>query len=405
MTLTAIIIMGIAALLSRFLRRFRRAGLLFISLVALYALQPSGLDLVLPTATVVLVVGAWWIVAFEASNFRRIAALVFIFVIVILLVIVKLPILQSTITSAASQAINQPLPLNWQWFGFSYIAFRLMHVLLDFRSGILQKRIAALPFVDFALYVIFFPALAAGPIDRIEHFTKNLDTLNTNQVADGFIRIGVGLFKKFVLADTLAYIALSPQLVEQAKPNTLLMWVMLYAYAFQLFFDFSGYTDIAIGTGLLAGIRLPENFNSPYLKPNITVFWNNWHMTLSMWFRNYIFTPLSRTLINSSLKSHKLLVIFIAQIVTMVLIGLWHGIAWNFVLWGLWHGVGLWFHKWFTDHSHGWNERLQQSPRLDQAASIVNVVLTFHFVAIGWIFFALPSLPLISKALLGLVGR
>jgi D-alanyl-lipoteichoic acid acyltransferase DltB (MBOAT superfamily) len=107
----------------------------------------------------------------------------------------------------------------------------------------------------------------------------------------------------------------------------------------------------------------------------------------------------------SRLKSHKMWIILIAQVVTMVLIGLWHGAAWNFVLWGLWHGVGLWIHKWLTDHTRGWDAIVQTNPALSRTVHVLSVVTTFHFVAIGWVFFALPSLPLIEKALAGLVGR
>ncbi|HLY24866.1 MAG TPA: MBOAT family O-acyltransferase, partial [Aggregatilineales bacterium] len=182
------------------------------------------------------------------------------------------------------------------------------------------------------------------------------------------------------------------------------LWIMLYAYAFRLFFDFSGYTDIAIGIALLAGIHLPENFSAPYLKRNITAFWNSWHITLATWFRNYFFTPLSRALMATRLRSRRMLIILIAQVSTMVLIGLWHGIALNFVLWGAWHGLGLWLHRWQVDHSQGWDAYVAKRPRLARAVHLGSVLATFHFVAIGWVFFALPDPALIGKTLAGLVG-
>ncbi|MCC7449553.1 MAG: MBOAT family protein, partial [Anaerolineae bacterium] len=215
-----------------------------------------------------------------------------------------------------------------------------------------------------------------------------------------------GLFKKFVIADTLARMALSPLLVNQmsAATSPVSVWLMLYAFTFQIYFDFSGYTDIAIGIGKLAEITLPENFNRPYTRRNITVFWNNWHITLSTWFRNYFFTPFSRFLMQTPLKSRRLTIIFVAQVCTMVLIGLWHGANINFILWGLWHGVGLWFHKWLTDHTRSWDEYVQARPRLAKTVEVLSILTTFHFVALGWLFFALPDLRLIIKALGGLIG-
>jgi len=336
----------------------------------------------------------------EDVETRRHFALAFIALIVILLFVVKLPALQQAISYTT---LRTTFP-DWQWFGFSYIAFRLMHILLDYRSG----RLPVLPLADFALYVTFFPALPAGPIDRVERFKRELDQpreLDSRRVGEGLRRIGMGLFKKFIIADLLAYFALSPELVQQTTQGLpLTMWLMLYAYSFRLFFDFSGYSDIAIGIGILAGLTLPENFANPYGKRNITQFWNSWHMSLSTWFRNYVFTPFSRALMRTRLRSRRLTMILMAQVVTMVLIGLWHAVAWNFVLWGLWHGVGLWFHKWLTERTRAWDEVVQARPRLRQAVHILSILTTFHFVALGWVFFALPDLSLIRKVLAGLLG-
>jgi len=463
MTLLAIGLMIAATLIAWLLRGKRLDWLLVISVFALYWLQPAGLDLLLPTATILLLVGVWWLVTpalarqdrltllgigvaalvavalritpqtelpyllrfagFVATltisagavgalvpesddTARRRLALGFIGLIIVLLAIVKIPALAAAFGQSFSHATAQNVPLDWSWFGFSYIAFRLMHVLLDYRN----KRLKPVSLRDFALYVVFYPALPAGPIDRIEHFVKELQepkTLTNERLIDGSTRIGLGLFKKFVIADTLARMALSPLLVSQmsAATSPLSVWLMLYAFTFQIYFDFSGYTDIAIGIGKLAGITLPENFNRPYTRRNITVFWNNWHITLSTWFRNYFFTPFSRFLMQTPLKSRRLMIIFVAQVCTMVLIGLWHGANINFILWGLWHGVGLWFHKWLTDHTRSWDEYVQARPRLAKTVEVLSVLTTFHFVAIGWLFFALPDLRLIIKALGGLVGQ
>ncbi len=163
----------------------------------------------------------------------------------------------------------------------------------------------------------------------------------------------------------------------------------MYAYAFQIFFDFSGYTDIAIGLGRLLGIKLPENFNSPYLKPNLTQFWNNWHMTLTQWFRAYFFNPVTRALRSGKKPLPIPWIIFITQLATMVLIGLWHGVTWNFVLWGLWHGLGLFIHNRWSEWTKARFAKF--GARLQAGLNIGGILLTFHFVALGWVFFALPE--------------
>jgi alginate O-acetyltransferase complex protein AlgI len=456
MNLLAIGLMIFAALGTWLFHTYRAIALLLISILALYGFQTAGGEIVLPTATLILVVGVWWLVIPEPTaddwrtlaligcaatilplisailvagktfqqaaillpiltvagigtasvgfliperddTIRRRLAILFVVFVMVLLFVVKMPFLQVSIASQAGW------PVNWQWFGFSYITFRLMHVLLDFRSG----RLSAISLRDFALYVIFFPALAAGPIDRIEHFVRELQASSVfdwERFVEGGTRIGIGLFKKFVLADTLAFIALDARLVELSPGTPGYYWLMLYAYAWRIFLDFSGYTDIAIGIGLLAGIRLPENFNQPYLKRNIALFWNNWHITLSTWFRNYFFTPFSRAVMGTPLRSSRTAMMLIAQVSTMVLIGLWHGIALNFVLWGLWHGLGLWLHRLLVERTRSWDHYVTARPQLARIIHVLSVVTTFHFVALGWIFFALSDTRLIIKTLAGLVG-
>lgn len=288
-----------------------------------------------------------------------------------------------------------------RWLGFSYIAFRLIHVLRDKELG----RLPDLALPEFATYVVFFPSLSAGPIDRAERFAQDLrkdfaltqdDTLLAGQ------RIAIGLFKKFVVADVLAIIALNDALATQVR-TTGWMWVILYAYTFQIYFDFSGYTDIALGIARLVGIRLPENFAAPYTKPNLTQFWNNWHMTLTQWFRVYFFNPFNRWM-----RSYKNIpawtMILIGQLATMLLIGLWHGVTINFILWGAWHGLGLFIQNRWSNFVRVRFPGLQQNPRLHSALQFGGVLLTFHFVALSWVFFALSDPSLSWQVLLMLSG-
>lgn len=290
----------------------------------------------------------------------------------------------------AHRPIENASFLDLRWLGFSYISFRLIHVLRDRQLG----RLPGLTLPEFATYVVFFPSLSAGPIDRAERFAADLKkdfALTQDEILLAGQRIVIGLFKKFVIADALAWIALNDALALQARTPGW-MWVHLYAYAFQIYFDFSGYTDIAIGIARLAGIKLPENFAAPYTKPNLTQFWNSWHMTLTQWIRSYFFNPFNRWI-----RGYKFIpawmMILIGQVATMLIIGLWHGVTVNFILWGAWHGLGLFLQNRWSDFA---KTRITTThPRLQTAMQLGGILLTFHFVALGWVFFALSE-PVLS---------
>jgi alginate O-acetyltransferase complex protein AlgI len=330
-----------------------------------------------------------------------------IFMIIALFVILKTDVLVAGV-SAALRTNNGQNPelanaLDLSWLGISYIAFRLIHILRERQLG----RLPALSLREHITYVIFFPALASGPIDRAERFAPDFRALTETKLfipprlVEAGGRISIGLFKKFILGDSLALFALNPTNAAQAtSPGAL--WLMLYAYALRLFLDFSGYTDIVIGIGILLGIRLPENFDLPYLKQSITAFWQSWHITLSNWVRFYVFSPLSRALLMR--KVSPLAAVFIAQLATMIIIGLWHGVQWTFLIWGIWHGVGLFIHKVWSDRTRKRYMALKQQPRLLRAWTITGIILTFHFVVLGWVWFALPDINLAAQTFGRLFG-
>ena len=292
--------------------------------------------------------------------------------------------------SLSGQNVDASRITDFAWLGFSYVAFRLIHTIRDKQSG----RFPAVDVGEFITYVIFFPAFTAGPIDHIERFIKDLRApfagLNLEKFYSASQRLLLGLFKKFVIADALALIALNDTNATQVT-STFWMWIIVYAYAFQIYFDFSGYTDIALGIAQLLGIKLPENFASPYLKPNLTQFWNNWHMTLTQWFRAYFFNPITRWLRSWQKPLSIPMMILLTQIATMLLIGFWHGVTWNFTLWGLWHGLGLFIHNRWNDATKAKAAAWATTPAKQAILNISGILLTFHFVAIGWIFFALSS--------------
>ncbi len=321
------------------------------------------------------------------SSFMAIGFLLLIFII----------LKNQTLSLFASQTMRQwsgqspflSSPPDLRWFGYSYIAFRLIHTLRDFQNNRLPK----VSLQEYFNYVLFFPTLSAGPIDRLDRFINDYHLVSGKADSGKDILIGgkrlvVGLFKKFFLADSLAIIAINSANISQVTSSRW-MWILLYAYAFQIYFDFSGYSDIAIGLAKIMGINIPENFNRPYLKPNITQFWNCWHITLTQWVRSYLFNPLARVMRKSYLKNAPILVMFIGQMTTMLFIGLWHGITINFLIWGVWHGLGLFFQNRWSNHFRRYHDRITNKS-IRFIAQGVSTLITFNFVALGWVWFALP---------------
>ena len=369
-------------------------------------------DPVLTTSTpprLILIIGFFILAAFaiSASTFlsRRLALTVSLAIIFLLaiLVILKSPILSLQLSIFLRELTGRPTDtasaLDFRWLGFSYISFRLIHVLRDKQTG----RLPELSLPEFATYVVFFPSLSAGPIDRAERFASDLRKefhLTQEETLLAGQRIAIGLFKKFVIADALALMALNDTLATQVR-TTGWMWIVLYAYTFQIYFDFSGYTDIAIGIARLVGIKLPENFTSPYTKPNITQFWNSWHITLTQWIRSYFFNPFNRWIRGyKSIPAWTMLLL--GQLATMFLIGLWHGITINFILWGVWHGLGLFIQNRWSDFA---KKRFNvTNPRMQTVLHVGGILLTFHFAALGWVFFALSEPALSFHVLMKLFG-
>lgn len=338
-----------------------------------------------------LILAAWLLVRFAMPT--KAAISIGVLTLLLLFLLLKTPALSVYSSMGLRQLMGQDpqlaRPTDLGWLGFSYVAFRLIHTLIDCFNG----RLKGIRLGEILVYTLFYPAFVAGPLDRLERFRKDLNTphpLEAGQMLQSGKRLALGLFRKFILADSLALMALSGVNAVQVQ-STFWMWVLLIAYSFQIYFDFAGYTDIAIGTGKLLGFNLPENFNRPYLRPNITQFWNNWHMTLTQWFRSYYFFPLTRYL--RSKKDLPIpLVIFITQFSTMLVIGLWHGVTRNFLLWGAWHGFGLFLHnRWHALAGPRLADLQSKKPAYKPIIKVGGVLLTFIFVSLGWVWFALSD--------------
>src|SRR5271163_442457 len=271
-----------------------------------------------------------------------------------------------------SIAVNILLPVGISFYTFTQIAF-----LVDAYRG----KVAHYALPHYALFVTYFPHLIAGPIlhhrDMIPQFESSESKRpNPHLILCGLIIFGIGLFKKTGLADGIQpLVALA---FNQAAPSFDQAWIGALAYTFQLYFDFSGYSDMAIGISLMFGIFLPLNFNSPYKATSIIDFWRRWHMTLSQFLRDYLYIPLGGN-------RHGSLLRYVNLMITMLLGGLWHGAAWTFVVWGALHGVYLCI-------NHAWNFMMPQaSPRFARAANAASFALTFLAVVVAWVFFRADS--------------
>lgn len=270
--------------------------------------------------------------------------------------------------------------INWTAvalpIGISFFTFQKLSYLIDLYY---EKAKPLERLTDYALYILLFPQLIAGPIVRFNEIADQIRDRQAQLTIDnrlnGLFRFSLGLAKKLLIADTLG------QQVDLAfgEPIAALgafdAWVVILAYAMQIYYDFSGYSDMAIGIGLMLGFRLPENFNFPYISRSITEFWRRWHITLSNWMRDYLYIPLGgnrkgvpRTYVN--------------LVIVFLLSGLWHGAAWSFVLWGLFHGLFLILDRLFL-------RRLLQA-----AGSLPALAFTFFITLLGWVLFRADTVEL-----------
>src|SRR3989344_924616 len=293
----------------------------------------------------------------------------------------KVWIFQSAILFAINVIILQDYFLKGSLLlplGLSFFTFLLIHYLIDYRKGKIKHH----KFIDFLAFMMFSPTIAAGPLRRFQHFNKELykSRFTANNAFIGTLRILIGFFKKIVIADSLAVFAINFQNLSGATASSPTeLWISIFAYSLMIYFDFSALADIAIGSSRLLGIKVPENFNKPYLKRNIALFWRSWHMTLYKWLVDYVYIPLGGSRASKIKTIRNILIIF-------VLIGLWHGVSTNFVLWGLWHGFLVAMYKLYSDHM---KPKVQNNSFYSSRyMTIISVLFTFFLVSIGWVFFA-----------------
>ena len=287
--------------------------------------------------------------------------------------------------------------------GVSYFSFRMIHFLVESY----RKKIQDLDPLAYLDYIIFFPAFISGPINRYNHFASQVCSPARSRLAAdlraGGERIIHGLFKKLVLAQLLYPHILSIRPDVLSGMGFFDAVLGLYAYALYFYFDFAGYTDLAIGCARLIGIELPENFNNPFLKRNIRELWTNWHMSLTSWLVDYIYWPIVRKFRGFDyFRRHPVFLSNLGMIITFIACGMWHGETANFILWGAYHGVGI---ACLTIYQRA--KRKARSPLLQKyfrskTSTILGTILTFNFFALGLSLFVLDleKLRILAAAVL-----
>jgi D-alanyl-lipoteichoic acid acyltransferase DltB (MBOAT superfamily) len=280
--------------------------------------------------------------------------------------------------------------------GISFYTFQTMSYTIDVYRGDFKYEKS---FTNFALFVSFFPHLVAGPLVRAKKLLPQITRPRVRRPEDfreGLYHVAIGLFKKVVVGDNLAVIANSIFHTSPSQLTGLECLVGIYAFAFQIYGDFSGYSSIAQGVARWLNIDLTTNFNLPYFAVSPPDFWSRWHISLSTWFRDYVYVPLARRGGRQVTKWR----LYSTLLIVMLLSGLWHGAAWTFILWGLYHGLLLcgyrlisWPRFWFFKKYKGGVPTPVAAPaRTSWAGYILRVVLMFHLVCLGWLLFRAESM-------------
>ncbi len=270
--------------------------------------------------------------------------------------------------------------------GISFFTFESMSYVID----VYRREIEPHPsYLEYLTFVAFFPHLVAGPIVRPRDLLPQLARpphWREGEASEALLSIATGLFKKLAIADYLGLNLVDRVFDAPTQYSALECYVAIVAYAVQIYADFSGYTEIAIGSAALLGVRFPVNFAAPYQAHDIVDFWRRWHISLSTWLRDYLYIPLGGNR-RGRLRTYANL------IATMVLGGLWHGPKWTFVVWGALHGVALAFNRAFRER---FGDALRGTPLL----RVVSTLATFHFVLLAWVFFRADSFR-VARAVFG----
>ena len=331
--------------------------------------------------------GTLWVEAAQRQSARKSRLIIAIATLFAPLVVFKYAdflydTVRTPVFGGSTKLVDLPLPL-----GVSFITFTLTAYIVDTYRGRFPGRPSP---SSFMAYVLFFPHLIAGPILRPAELIPQFDrprSIASSYGALGFVIFTCGLVKKIVFADQMAKVV-DAIYGHPGIPSAPEAWLAIYGFSLQIYCDFSGYTDMAIGLALLIGVRLPTNFWRPYGAASLIEFWRRWHITLSFWLRDYLYIPLGGNR-HGRLRSYRNIII------TMALGGLWHGSNWTFMIWGLLHGIGV-------SVVHLWRQLFGEA-RPSALGRVAGVLITFHFVTIAWVFFRAPDFAKALEMLEGLI--
>ena len=366
---------------------------LLIASYAFYASFTPAYAILLFIITAATYVFAWVLKKADGQKYQRA-------VLSIVIAATLLPLLYFKYRNFVGENVNWLLPQMLRIstsdvlfpVGLSFFTFNILTYLIDCSRGRLNVQHS---FRDYALYVSFFPSILAGPLLRPSDFLfqlKNKIELQGALIWEGLVLITLGFFKKLVVADNLSLIA-NPIFSQPEKFSGPELLMGAYVFTVQIYCDFSGYTDIARGVARLFGLQLPINFNFPYLAKDPSDFWGRWHISLSSWFRDYLYIPLGGNRRGTLRTVQNLFLV-------MFLCGLWHGASWHFVAWGIYHGVLLILYRYFDVLMSklapvtGTLEPAQNNRFIDSARHALSVFIMFHFIVAGWILFKADSLQI-----------
>ncbi|MGG5254394.1 D-alanyl-lipoteichoic acid biosynthesis protein DltB [Neobacillus sp. SM06] len=274
---------------------------------------------------------------------------------------------------------------NWIGFlGISYLTFRGTQLIIETRDGLIKKQI---PVISLLYFIMFFPTISSGPIDRFRRFDKDLHAdLTKDQykllLYQGINKIFKGFLYKFIIGYSINHYFIA-NLGNISSSNFQNEWLYMYAYSLYLFFDFAGYTAFATGVSYMMGIKSPENFNMPFISRNMKDFWNRWNLTLSFWFRDYVYMRFMFLMTKKKWIKNRNVVSNIGYVLLFLLMGVWHGLAIQYIIYGMYHAIVMVLYNSFEN----FNKKHKWWPQ-NKWIHVVSVIITFHVITFGFYIFS-----------------
>ncbi|EIT87384.1 hypothetical protein A374_00380 [Fictibacillus macauensis ZFHKF-1] len=275
------------------------------------------------------------------------------------------------------------------FLGISYLTFKGVQIVMETRDGLIKEQ---LPLDRLIYFILYFPAVSSGPIDRYRRFDKDISTVPTSEQYQEMLYIGINrIFQGFLYKFIIGYLINNELLLKLNDISWISTFqreiIYMYGYSLYLFFDFAGYSAFAIGVSYIMGVRTPENFNKPFISRNIKDFWNRWHMTLSFWFRDYVYMRLVFWITKKKWIKDRIAISNIGYVVLFMLMGIWHvagGAALQYIVYGLYHALIMVLYNYFEK----WNKKHKKWPQKNKFVHVFSIFLTFNFICFGFYIFS-----------------